>query len=178
MINGKVTGDLTGTGCVAGNGEPAAASSAPTRSPPCRSASRSPPPRAFDADGDGFSDCEEYRGRDFNGDDVVDMTLPDADPTRRDLYVEVDYMAGRRAGEPGVYTDVENAFDIARMTNPQTGATGITLHLSWRTSSSPFVNDIDFSDTADRPPGANNDFDDVKSGLRPSPAAPGARSAS
>ncbi|WP_061300784.1 DUF11 domain-containing protein [Herbidospora cretacea] len=170
MINGKVTGDLTGTGCVTGNGEPGGGIFGADPKPSVQLCLDITPGPGFDGDGDGFSDWEEYRGRDFDGDNVVDMTLPDADPKRRDLYVEVDYMAGHKP-EPGALTDVENAFDIAPITNAQTGETGINLHLLLD-EEVPKAEEIDFgdySDAAARPAGAYDDFDDVKSG---SPAKP------
>nr|WP_062339901.1 DUF11 domain-containing protein [Herbidospora sakaeratensis] len=169
MIDGEVTGDLTGTGCVAGNGEPSGGVFGADPQPSVQVCLEITPAPAADSDGDGFTDYEEYRGRDFNGDDVVDLVLPDADPARRDLYVEVDYMAGRKP-QNGVYADVAQAFRDAPVTNPQTGATGIALHLI-EDEQLTFVNDIDFSDT--RVPGPGNDFDDVKLGSGPCGAGAG-----
>lgn len=75
-------------------------------------------PTVADTDGDGFTDGEEV---------TLERTLPGADPTRVDIYVEVDYMS-----EPGL-TDaeierLEQTFADAPVENPD-GSTGISLHV-------------------------------------------------
>ncbi|NAS22852.1 DUF11 domain-containing protein [Herbidospora sp. NEAU-GS84] len=174
MIDGEVTGDLTGTGCVAGNGEPGGGVFGADPKPSVQLCLEISPGPGFDSDADGFSDWEEYRGRDFDGDDVVDMTLPDADPNRRDLYVELDYMTGHKPLDDAV-ADVENAFDVAPVTNPNTGATGINLHLLVN-EEVPAADELDFadySDPGDRPSGTYDDFDDLKSGNPAKPCGDG-----
>ncbi len=48
-----------------------------------------------DSDADGLLDLWETFGVDSNNDGVVDLTLAGADPAHKDLYLEVDAMAGR-----------------------------------------------------------------------------------
>lgn len=48
-----------------------------------------------DSDSDGLNDRWERLGIDSNNDGTIDLTLPGASPVRKDLYVEVDAMAGR-----------------------------------------------------------------------------------
>jgi hypothetical protein len=118
--------------------------------------------KVIDADGDGLPDCWETIGGgiDFNGDGVIDIGLcvgvdtngdglPDAiecaDPRHKDLYVEVDYFAGRKpdpealsqtqsvdtpkpgGGTVGV-TSVREAFAAAPVQNPD-NTIGVRLHL-------------------------------------------------
>jgi len=47
---------------------------------------------AVDSDGDKLLDGWEANGYDANGDGTVDVALPFANPVRKDLYVEMDYM--------------------------------------------------------------------------------------
>ncbi|MEF8821208.1 MAG: hypothetical protein V5A52_02940 [Halovenus sp.] len=75
-------------------------------------------PAVKDTDGDGFTDGEEVH---------LEDTLPGADPTRVDIYVEVDYMES-----PGL-TDaeqsaLEDSFADAPVENPD-GSEGISLHI-------------------------------------------------
>ncbi|GAA1011165.1 hypothetical protein Aple_056670 [Acrocarpospora pleiomorpha] len=161
MINGTVTGDLTSSaGCVAGNGEAGGGIFGADPKPAVQVCFEITPASAADSDGDGFTDYEEFRGRDFNNDNVVDMTLPDADPTRRDIYVEIDWMAGLKP-QPGVLSRVEQVFNNALVTNTQTGASGLALHLI-EDEQVPFAARIDFADV--RPTGTYDDFDDIKQG--------------
>jgi len=55
-----------------------------------------------DADGDGIADDWERRGADFDGDGRIDLDLPGmgADPNRKDLFVEIDWLTkdGRKIG--------------------------------------------------------------------------------
>ncbi|WP_204046406.1 CARDB domain-containing protein, partial [Acrocarpospora phusangensis] len=161
MINGKVTGDLTSsTGCVAGHGEPGGGIFGADPKPAVQVCFEITPAAAADSDGDGFTDYEEYRGRDFNNDNVVDMTLPDADPTRRDVYVEIDYMQGRKP-QPGVLSTVEGVFDDALVTNQQTGVDGLALHLL-EDEQVPFATTTSFINVLPGSPA--DDFDNIKLG--------------
>ena len=45
-----------------------------------------------DTDGDGLWDDWETTGIDTNGDGVIDLVLPGANPLHKDVYVEIDYM--------------------------------------------------------------------------------------
>jgi hypothetical protein len=78
-----------------------------------------------DTDGDGLYDCWETQGIDSNGDGTVDLVLPDADPDRKNLYLEIDYMAQHVPTAEAVRR-VAEAFANAPVSNP-VGATGITL---------------------------------------------------
>jgi hypothetical protein len=89
-----------------------------------------------DSDGDALPDSWERDGVDFNKDGTIDLTLPDADFERKDLYVEIDYMAagGTCPGHKpdiGAITDVQLAFAMApgdSVKNPD-GSNGINLHI-------------------------------------------------
>ncbi|WP_278258787.1 hypothetical protein [Nocardioides convexus] len=71
----------------------------------------------------------ETNGYDANGDGVVDVDLPalGASPTRKDLFVEMDYMSGRLASTAALDRIVA-VYAGAPVGNPD-GSTGITLHL-------------------------------------------------
>lgn len=75
-------------------------------------------PTVEDTDGDGFTDGEEVH---------LDEVLPDADPARMDIYVEVDYMEapGLTAAEQ---SSLEESFADAPVENPD-GSDGISLHV-------------------------------------------------
>ena len=97
-----------------------------------------------DTDRDGLPDLWETKGLDWDGDGTVDLNLSElgADPRRKDLFVELDAMAGRSphpldfpnpdvpAGlaTGTVLDDVIAAFLVAPVSNPD-GTTGIDLHL-------------------------------------------------
>jgi hypothetical protein len=78
-----------------------------------------------DTDEDGLYDCWETQGIDSNGDGTVDLVLPDADPSRKNLYLEIDYMAEHVPTAEAVRRVVD-AFANAPVSNP-VGPTGITL---------------------------------------------------
>ncbi|MGH6690920.1 MAG: hypothetical protein ACREF4_09610, partial [Gammaproteobacteria bacterium] len=106
----------------------------------------------IDADNDGIPDCWETSGIDFDGDGVVDLQLcvpvdtngdgiADATecalPNHKDLFVEIDYMQGRKP-DPRALSQVQSvatvgvqsvreAFAAAPVANPD-GSTGIRLH--------------------------------------------------
>jgi hypothetical protein len=88
-----------------------------------------PTPAATDTDGDALPDTWETAGYDANGDGVVDVDLPGmgATPTKKDLFVEMDYMEGRLASTAALDRIVES-FATAPISNPD-GSTGIRLHL-------------------------------------------------
>nr|WP_282594651.1 hypothetical protein [Halomarina salina] len=75
-------------------------------------------PTATDTDGDGFGDGEEV---------LEEERLPDADPLRKDVYVEVDYQAGATISDEERHRIVESYAD-APVSNPS-GERGIALHL-------------------------------------------------
>src|SRR5581483_274336 len=101
-----------------------------------------------DDDADGLCDIWERYGIDADGDGLADLPLNaapySADPERKDLYVEADYMdctlAGSVCAAPhaaplnhapanGAMADVAAAFAVAPVPNPDL-TTGINLHIS------------------------------------------------
>ena len=62
-----------------------------------------------DTDGDAIPDSWEKQPIDFNKDGNPDLTLKDADPLKKDIYIEVDYMDGHKP-DPTALADVETAF--------------------------------------------------------------------
>lgn len=97
--------------------------------PPAPAAKPRPGALATDSDADGLPDSWETNGYDANGDGVVDVDLPalGASPTRKDLFVEMDYMSGRLASTAALDRIVA-VYAGAPVGNPD-GSTGITLHL-------------------------------------------------
>src|SRR5688572_18708293 len=85
-------GTLGGVTLAAG---PSAAQPQPDQ--PAASAAAPASLAALDTDGDSLPDTWETNGYDANGDGVIDVDLPalGADPQHKDLFVEMDYMAGR-----------------------------------------------------------------------------------
>ncbi|WP_204044518.1 CARDB domain-containing protein, partial [Acrocarpospora phusangensis] len=161
MIDGAVKGDLTSSnGCVAGHGEPGGGIFGADPKPAVQVCIDITPTPISDGDGDGFTDWEEYRGRDFNNDNLVDVTLPNADPKRQDIYVEIDYMEGRRP-QDGVLQAVVDAFDRALVTNAHTAATGLALHLTLD-EGIPFAETTSFLTVPPNAPA--DDFDNIKLG--------------
>ena len=100
-----------------------------------------------DTDGDGLLDCWERpsplsagaNGQpciDFDGDGVCDLTLcvnsgdgkgtVCADPYRKDVFVEVDWLEGHRPNQAAI-TRVINKFDVAAVANPVNPATGTSV---------------------------------------------------
>ncbi len=82
-----------------------------------------------DTDGDGLPDSWETRGIDINSDGVIDLDLPalGADPRHKDLFVEVDRMAGVPF-QRSALDMVQTAFANAPVSNPD-GLNGIDLHI-------------------------------------------------
>ncbi|MDD1746510.1 MAG: hypothetical protein LUQ16_01985 [Methanomassiliicoccales archaeon] len=82
-----------------------------------------------DTDGDSLYDSWEQDGIDFNGDDEVDLDLPDlgANWLHKDIFVEGDYMAGKAPNFEAI-DDVKAAFSNAKVSNPD-NVQGINLHV-------------------------------------------------
>lgn len=82
-----------------------------------------------DTDGDGLPDSWETKGIDINNDGIVDLDLPalGADPRHKDLFVEVDRMAGVPF-QRSALDMVRTAFANAPVSNPD-GLNGIDLHI-------------------------------------------------
>ncbi|MGI5292927.1 hypothetical protein ACQEVF_57785 [Nonomuraea polychroma] len=160
LIHGTVTGDMTSSvQCIVGNGEPGGGLFGKDPQPSVQVCMEISPSSGLDTDGDGFTDFQEYRGLDFNGDNQVDLTLPGANAERRDLYVEVDWMQ-QEAPQPGVLNAVEGVFNRAPVINDHTHVTGIGLHLL-ADEAVPDVANLEFNGHL---PGPQNDFDDLKLG--------------
>lgn len=83
----------------------------------------------MDTDGDKLLDVWETNGYDYNNDGVIDIDFAamGADPYRKDLFVEMDYMPGLLASEAELGTIVQTFADMP-VWNPN-GTTGITIHL-------------------------------------------------
>ena len=86
-------------------------------------------PTATDTDGDSLPDTWETNGYDANGDGVIDVNLPalGASPTKKDLFVEMDYMEGRLASTAALDRIVQ-VFATAPVSHPD-GTTGVKIHL-------------------------------------------------
>ncbi|MCW1248784.1 hypothetical protein ODZ83_00975 [Acaricomes phytoseiuli] len=82
-----------------------------------------------DTDGDGLPDVWETQGYDADGNGVIDVDLPamGADPRRKDLFVEMEYMQGRLPSAAAL-DRMRKVFAPAPVSNPD-GTSGITLHL-------------------------------------------------
>ncbi len=131
-----------------------------------------------DSDGDGICDDWETPGKgiDFDGDGTIDLDLAAApyaaSPSRKDLFVEVDYMDCTIAGtcaagdgshqpEEGALQAVEHAFGRAPVDKPL----GIKLHAMLDEG----VPEILMPRFLSRAPGTADDFDDLKLGSPPNP---------
>ncbi|HIJ07945.1 TPA: hypothetical protein HA274_01135 [Candidatus Bathyarchaeota archaeon] len=78
-----------------------------------------------DSDGDAIPDSWEKQHIDFNKDGMPDLVLAGADPLKKDIYVEVDYMEGHEPSQAAL-DDVVAAFRNC----PQTVKNGpISVHI-------------------------------------------------
>lgn len=105
---------------------------------------------SVDNDNDGLCDNWEIDGIDSNHDGSVDVSLPEADPNHRDIFVEVDYMAGRRP-QTAALEDVVKAF----------AAHGIALHF-FVDEEIPFEKYVAFGFGCSSCPADTVDFDELK----------------
>ena len=82
-----------------------------------------------DADGDGLVDDWETHGVDVDGDGAVDLDLPamGAKPDHKDVFVEIDAMAGHELEQLAVDSMVQS-FAAAPLENPD-GTSGIAMHV-------------------------------------------------
>lgn len=113
---------------------------------------------SVDSDQDGIPNCWETNGIDINGDGIVDLRLADADPFRKDIYVEVDYMeASDHSHKPrnDALSEVQSAFANA----PIDSNKGINLHVLVD-EPVPHSELLSFGTTS--PCGATASFDDLK----------------
>lgn len=118
-----------------------------------------------DNDQDGLYDHWETSGIDFNNNGAIDLPLHqapfNANPNRKDIFVEIDYMQARKHSHRPLatgLTDLVSAFASAPVTNPDL-TTGITLH-AIVDEQLPEANVL----FRRRNPGPRNDFNDFKLG--------------
>ncbi len=83
----------------------------------------------LDSDGDGLPDEWEKNGYDADGDGTVDIDLPSlgADPLRKDLFIECDWM-NAAAPNNTIWAAIEDTFDNAPILNTD-GSQGIAIHI-------------------------------------------------
>ena len=83
----------------------------------------------LDSDGDGLPDVWEKSGFDANGDGVIDVDLPalGANPLRKDIFIEVDWM-NAAAPNNTIWAAIENTFANAPILNSD-GSQGIAIHI-------------------------------------------------
>ncbi len=127
-----------------------------------------------DRDGDGLQDTWETNGIDFDGNGTIDLALQsppfNANPDRKDIFAEVDFMACSAGGcamgdghshepQPGALQDVVDAFAAAPVANPG-GSRGITLH-AMQDEALAERSQVLFETNG---PGPNDDFNDIKNG--------------
>ena len=116
-------------------------------------------PTVADTDGDDLNDSKELNYGtdptewDTDGDGIADGTevkrsgklLPGADPLRKNIYIEIDYMGSHRISDD-VKRQIKQMFASSPVENPD-GSTGIDLHLkrSNQVESEPNTNPDDYS---------------------------------
>jgi uncharacterized repeat protein (TIGR01451 family) len=170
-LTGALSGDITSpAACATGNGEPGGGFLGADPKPPvevCVAVNA-------DRDGDGLFDSWESGGIDVDHDDTIDLALNqppyNADPFRKDLFVESDFMADAthsHAPPAGALQDVVDAFAAAPVTTPFGGMIkpGIALH-AMLDEQIPEVASFLFDSTG---PLANDDFNDFKLGSPTNP---------
>jgi hypothetical protein len=82
----------------------------------------------LDSDEDGIPNCWEVNGIDINADGLIDYRLAGANPSRKDIYVEVDYMkAGDHTHEPR--NDSLALVQKAFADSPVNEGAGINIHI-------------------------------------------------
>jgi len=82
-----------------------------------------------DIDGDGIPNTWEMKGYDGDGDGKIDVDYPamGANPLKKDIFVEMDYMPGLLASEEEL-DRITESFAQLPLRNPN-GTTGINIHL-------------------------------------------------
>ena len=83
----------------------------------------------YDTDGDGIPNAWEISGYDADGDGTVDVDYPGmgANPYRKDIFVEMDYMPGELATEADL-DRITEVFASLPLRNPD-GTRGVSIHL-------------------------------------------------
>ena len=82
-----------------------------------------------DIDGDGIPNTWEMKGYDADGDGKIDVDYPGmgANPLKKDIFVEMDYMPGLLASEEEL-DRITESFAQLPLRNPNS-TTGINIHL-------------------------------------------------
>ena len=97
----------------------------------CLGAIAAPAAQAYnpDIDGDGIPNTWEMKGYDADGDGKIDVDYPGmgANPLKKDIFVEMDYMPGLLASEEEL-DRITEIFANMPIRNPN-GTTGINIHL-------------------------------------------------
>ncbi len=142
----------------------------------------------IDHDGDGLCDDWEQKGIDFNGDGSIDLNLPalGANPLRKDLFIEADYMNG----DVGIISQdrpfdealhrVVTAFASAPVANPMGSTDGIALHFIGSDPGGYLDEGVEHASSlwfSKRGPGAYDDFQDIKLGSTGNTCGIGSRDA-
>ncbi len=126
-----------------------------------------------DSDSDALPDCwegpEEGKGIDADHDGVIDLKLADSDPYRKDIYVEIDWMAGHRPHAEALQAVVDS-FDQAPAQNPDrpdgtASKSGIALHILADEEAVAHHTEAAFFSCTERAPAGVPDFDTVKTAM-------------
>jgi hypothetical protein len=88
-------------------------------------------PGNIDTDGDALLDGWEANGYDHNGDFVADVNLPafGANYLKKDIFVEMDYMADSRMATVADLNRIVAVFASSPSANNPNGTSGINIHL-------------------------------------------------
>lgn len=105
---------------------------------------------SVDNDNDGLCDNWETDGIDADHDGNVDISLPEANPNQRDIFLEIDYMQGRKP-QTAALQEVAKAF----------AAHGIRLH-TYVDEEIPFTKNVAFGFGCSPCPSETEDFDEIK----------------
>ncbi len=119
-----------------------------------------------DNDGDGLLDCWETNGIDFNRDGTTDLVLEGANTNRKDIYLELDWMAQHQPHGRSVDMVIASFADAA-VNNPATndnpnGLQGINLHVETDEQALPHNNSLAFRGSTNPAPAGTPDFDEIK----------------
>jgi uncharacterized repeat protein (TIGR01451 family) len=126
---------------------------------------------ALDSDGDGLPDAWEINGVDVDGDGIIDIDLPGmgADPKHKDLFLELDVMAGEAPRRSAILA-MKAAFALAPANaggrlNPD-GTPGIHLWVDMGASSDPSASE-DGAGPGTCSDGIDNGLDGLMDGADP-----------